>query len=215
MRQTWIKPLVFGLCLLPLAVLAWRGANGLLGANPIEAAIRFLGDWALRFLLIALAVTPLRQLTGWGWLGRLRRMLGLFAFFYVVVHLTSYIGLDQFFDWSAIGREIIKRKYITIGMAGVVLLLPLAATSTDAMIRRLGGRRWRKLHRLVYVIAPLGVTHHWMMVKKDLTWPMIHAAILAVLLGWRMVAAWRAARHNRAVAAPQESSCAVRSSFSP
>ena len=209
MRKSWLKPLVFVVCLLPLVWLAARLVLGDLGANPIEALVRGLGDWALRFLLIALAVTPLRQITGWIWLGRLRRMLGLFAFFYVVMHFASFIGLDQFFDWPAIGREIVKRRYITIGMAAVLLLIPLALTSTDAMVRRLGGARWRKLHRLVYVIAPLGVTHHWMMVKKDLTEPMIHAAILAVLLGWRVLAARKAARHNARSTAKQETACSV------
>nr|WP_192884608.1 protein-methionine-sulfoxide reductase heme-binding subunit MsrQ [Paramagnetospirillum kuznetsovii] len=207
-----LKPLVFALCLLPLVWLGWKAFDGFLGANPIEAVVRYLGDWALRFLLIALAVTPLRQITGWSWLARLRRMLGLFAFAYVIIHLMSYIGLDQFFDWSAIGREIVKRKYITIGMAAVLLLVPLAVTSTDAMVRRLGGKRWRRLHKLVYVIAPLGVAHHWMMVKKDLTEPMIHAVILAVLLGWRIVAARRAARHNGGGPSRSETACAVRSS---
>ncbi|MDO8607986.1 MAG: protein-methionine-sulfoxide reductase heme-binding subunit MsrQ [Phaeospirillum sp.] len=211
MRRIWLKPLVFALCLVPLVWLAGRAAIDGLGANPIEALVRFLGDWALRFLLIALAVTPLRRITGWSWLGGLRRMLGLFAFFYVVLHLSSYIGLDQFFDWPAIGREIVKRRYITIGMAAVLLLLPLALTSTDSMVRRLGGRRWRKLHRLVYLIAPLGVAHHWMMVKKDLTEPMIHAAILALLLGWRVLAARRAARHTGPGNVKQESGCAAHS----
>ena len=208
-KKSWLKPLVFVVCLLPLAWLGGRLVLGELGANPIEALIRGLGDWALRFLLIALAVTPLRKITGWNWLGGLRRMLGLFAFFYVVMHFASFIGLDQFFDWPAIGREIVKRRYITIGMAAVLLLIPLAVTSTDAMVRRLGGARWRKLHRLVYVIAPLGVTHHWMMVKKDLTEPMIHAAILALLLGWRVVAARKAARHNARTTAKQETACSV------
>ena len=208
-KKPWLKPLVFILCLLPLAWLGGRLVLDQLGANPIEALVRGLGDWALRFLLIALAVTPLRQITGWIWLGRLRRMLGLFAFFYVVMHFASFIGLDQFFDWPAIGREIVKRRYITIGMAAVLLLIPLAVTSTDAMVRRLGGLRWRKLHRLVYVIAPLGVTHHWMMVKKDLTEPMIHAAILAVLLGWRVLAARKAARHNARSTAKQDTACSV------
>ena len=208
-KRVWLKPLVFILCLLPLAWLGGRLVLDQLGANPIEALVRGLGDWALRFLLIALAVTPLRQITGWNWLGGLRRMLGLFAFFYVVMHFASFIGLDQFFDWPAIGREIVKRRYITIGMAAVLLLIPLAVTSTDAMVRRLGGLRWRKLHRLVYVIAPLGVTHHWMMVKKDLTEPMIHAAILALLLGWRVVAARRAARHNARTTAKRETACSV------
>jgi sulfoxide reductase heme-binding subunit YedZ len=209
MKKPWLKPLVFVICLLPLAWLGGRLVLDQLGANPIEALVRGLGDWALRFLLIALAVTPLRKITGWNWLGRLRRMLGLFAFFYVVMHFASFIGLDQFFDWPAIGREILKRRYITIGMAAVLLLIPLALTSTDAMVRRLGGARWRKLHRLVYVIAPLGVTHHWMMVKKDLTEPMIHAAILVLLLGWRVVAARRAARHNARTTVKQETACSV------
>ncbi len=199
MRPTWLKPLVFVVCLLPLAWLAGKALTIGLGANPIEAVIRFLGDWALRFLLIGLAVTPLRQWTGWNRLGGLRRMLGLFAAFYVILHLLSYVGLDQFFDWSAIGREIVKRRYITIGMVAALLLVPLAVTSTDAMLRRLGGRRWRRLHRLVYVIGPLGVAHHWMMVKKDLTEPMIHAAILGALLGWRVVAVLRAKAHNDAL----------------
>ena len=194
LRHRWAKPAVFVLCLGPLIWLGGRALTDGLGANPIEATVRFLGDWALRFLLIALAVTPVRRIAGWPGLARFRRMLGLFAFFYVVVHLSSYIGLDQFFDWPAIGREIVKRRYITIGMAAAVLLLPLAITSTDAMIRRLGGQRWRKLHQLVYLIGPLGVTHHWMMVKKDLTEPMIHAVILALLLGWRVLAARKAAR---------------------
>ncbi|TAN74092.1 MAG: sulfoxide reductase heme-binding subunit YedZ [Magnetospirillum sp.] len=211
LRQRWAKPVVFALCLLPLVWLAGRAVTDGLGANPIEALVRFLGDWALRFLLIALAVTPLRQILGWPGLARFRRMLGLFAFFYVAVHLTAYVGVDQFFDWSAIGRDIVKRRYITIGMAAVLLLLPLAITSTDAMIRRLGGRRWRKLHRLVYVIVPLGVVHHWMMVKKDLTEPMIHAAILAALLGWRVLAVRRAARHNARTTAKSESVCAAQS----
>lgn len=214
LRQAWVKPLVFALCLIPLGLLVWRALSGGLGANPIEATNRFLGDWALRFLLIALAVTPVRQWTGWNAVGRWRRMLGLFAFAYVVLHFSSYVGLDQFFDWNAIGREIVKRRYITLGMLAVVLLVPLAVTSTDAMVRRLGGRRWRALHRLVYVIAPLGVTHHWMMVKKDITEPAIHAAILALLLGWR-VAVWLRLRHNVAAATARTDPCSVPQSSSP
>ncbi|CAA7626857.1 Sulfoxide reductase heme-binding subunit YedZ [Candidatus Terasakiella magnetica] len=212
LRRRWAKPVIFALCLLPLAWLGWRGATFGLGANPIEALIRGLGDWALRFVLIALAVTPLRQITGIAAIGRFRRMLGLFAFFYVTMHLLSYIGLDQFFDWSAIGREIVKRRYITIGMTAAVLLIPLAVTSTDTMMRRLGGRRWRGLHRLVYVIAPLGVTHHWMMVKADITEPALHALILSLLLGWRMVAARKGKRHNRPSAPSESPPCAASSS---
>lgn len=213
LRRPWVKPLVFALCLFPLGLLVGRGLTGGLGANPIEYCNRFLGDWALRFLLIALAVTPVRELSGWGAVGRWRRMLGLYAFFYVLLHLTSYVALDQFFDWAAIGREIVKRRYITLGMAAVVLLIPLALTSTDSMIRRLGGRRWRGLHRLVYIVAPLGVAHHWMMVKKDIAEPALHAAILALLLGWRVAARLRL-RHNGPL--PQRSSaCSVPPSSSP
>jgi sulfoxide reductase heme-binding subunit YedZ len=207
LRQTWVKPLVFMICLVPLGLLAYRAFSGGLGANPIEAINRFLGDWALRFLLIALAVTPLRAITGWNALARWRRMLGLFAFTYVVLHFCSFVGLDHFFDWGTIGREIVKRRYITLGMLAVLLLIPLAITSTDAMVRRLGGKRWRALHRLVYVIAPLGVAHHWMMVKKDITEPVVHAAILALLLGWRL-AAWLRVRHNGGVSSSRTPACA-------
>lgn len=212
LRHPLAKPAVFAACLIPLGMLLFRAATGGLGANPIEYCNRYLGDWALRFLLIALAVTPLREATGWAAVGRLRRMLGLFAFAYVVLHFTSYVGLDQFFDFAAIGREIVKRRYITLGMVAVVLLLPLAVTSTDGMVRRLGGRRWRALHRLVYVIAPLGVAHHWMMVKKDLTWPMVHAAVLALLLGWRVAARLR---HNARAANSGTRACAKPPSPSP
>lgn len=188
-RRDPLKPVVFAVCLAPLAWLAWKAGFGYLGVNPIETVNRFLGDWALRFLLIALAVTPLRKVTGWSRLGRLRRMLGLFAFAYVCLHVSSYVGLDQFFDWPAIWKDVLKRKFITVGMVGFVLLVPLAVTSTDAMLRRLGGRRWRLLHRLVYGVGVLGVFHYFMMVKKDVTQPTLYAAVLAVLLGYRMVAA--------------------------
>lgn len=182
------KPLVFALCLTPLVWLAWRAANGGLGANPIEAAIRFLGDWALRFLLIALAVTPVKILTGWAGVVRFRRMLGLFAFAYAVLHLSSYIGLDQFFDWQAIWKDILKRWYITVGMTTIVLLTPLAVTSTKAMVKRLGGRRWQVLHRLAYAAGVGGVIHYYLMVKADVREPLAYGVILAVLLGIRVVA---------------------------
>jgi sulfoxide reductase heme-binding subunit YedZ len=185
-----LKPMVFAACLLPLAWLVWQALFGYLGVNPIETVNRFLGDWALRFLLIALAVTPLRKITGWAQLARLRRMLGLFAFFYVCLHLSSYIGLDLFFDWQALGKDIVKRRYITLGMLGFTLLVPLAITSTDRMIKRLGGRRWRLLHKLAYVAGCLGVVHYWMMVKADIRQPMLYAALLAVLLGYRAAASW-------------------------
>lgn len=186
----WLKPLVFIICLLPLSWLVFRALTGELGANPIEAVTRDLGDWALRFILIALAVTPVRILTGWSAIGRLRRMLGLYAFFYVFLHLSSYVGLDQFFFWSAIWQDIVKRVFITLGMAGFLMLLPLAITSTDKMVRRLGGRRWRRLHLLVYPAAILGVIHYFMMIKADYTEPAIYAAILTMLLGIRLYKKW-------------------------
>lgn len=188
----WLKPVVFAASLLPLAWLGWQAAYGSLGVNPVETLNRTLGDWALRFLLLALAVTPLRQWTGWAPLARLRRMMGLFAFFYVSLHLASYVGVDLFFDWAALWKDVVKRTYITLGMGCFVLLLPLAVTSTDGMIRRMGGKAWRKLHRLVYPAAILGVAHFWLMVKADLREPVVYALILAVLLGWRLRAFLRA-----------------------
>jgi len=188
-RFAWLKPLVFTAALLPLAWLASTAAFGSLGANPIETINRTLGDWALRFLLIALAVTPLRKITGWTALARLRRMLGLFAFFYVCLHVSSYVGLDQFFDWQAIWKDVLKRRYITFGMGALLLLIPLAVTSTDGMIRRLGGRRWRAMHRAVYLVLPLAALHFWMMVKADHSRPLLYGAIGAGLLGYRVVVA--------------------------
>jgi sulfoxide reductase heme-binding subunit YedZ len=181
------KPVVFVAALLPLLWLGGRFGLDALGVNPIETVNRFLGDWALRFLLLTLAVTPLRLLTRWGALARLRRMLGLFAFFYVCLHLASYIGLDLFFDWPALWKDVLKRRFITLGMIGAMLLMPLALTSTDSMIRRLGGKRWRALHRLVYPAAILAVAHFWMMVKADIREPVLYAAVLAILLGMRVI----------------------------
>lgn len=189
-RNRWLKPVVFILCMGPFALLVVRALTGDLGANPIEAITRDLGDWALRFLLIALAVTPVRLLTGWSVIGRFRRMLGLFAFFYVVLHLSSYVGLDQFFFWSGIWQDIVKRVYITLGMAAILMLTPMAITSTDKMIKRLGGKRWRRLHRMAYPAAILGVIHFFMMLKADYTEPTIYAVILAGLFGVRIYKKW-------------------------
>jgi methionine sulfoxide reductase heme-binding subunit len=162
-----------------------------LGTNPVEAIIRSLGTWTLVFLCATLAVTPLRKIAGWSWLLRLRRMLGLYAFFYAVMHFTSYIWLDQDLDFGAILHDIPKRPFITIGFTCLVLLIPLAATSTDAMVRRLGSKRWTALHRLVYVVAVGGVVHFWWLVKRDVTEPAIYAAVVAALLGYRAFSAWR------------------------
>jgi sulfoxide reductase heme-binding subunit YedZ len=182
-----IKPFVFTLCLMPLAWLVWRGLSGDLGANPIEVITRFLGDWAMRFLLVTLAVTPLRRMFGWSVLMRLRRMLGLFAFTYAVLHLSSYVVLDQFFYWPEIWADIIKRNFITVGMIAFLMLLALAVTSTNAMIRRLGGKRWQRLHRLVYPAAVAVVVHFYMMVKADIREPLIYGAIAVVLLEYRAI----------------------------
>lgn len=176
---------VFGICLLPLLRLLVLGESGGLGANPIEFITRSTGTWTLVGLLLTLSVTPLRRLTGRADLIRYRRMLGLFAFFYAGLHFVTYLWLDQFFDPAAIARDIVKRPFITVGFAAFVLLVPLALTSTHAMMRRLG-RRWQQLHRLVYLIALLGVIHFLWLVKKDLTEPLIYAAVLALLLVVRL-----------------------------
>jgi sulfoxide reductase heme-binding subunit YedZ len=199
-----LKAALFVLALVPLARLA-AGAllfPDWLGANPAEFITRSLGDWTLRFLLITLAVTPLRRLTGWHWLANLRRMFGLFTFFYAVVHLSSYVSFDHVFDVVAILKDIVKRPFITVGFTALVLLIPLAITSTNRMVQRLGAKRWLALHRLVYVIAPLGVLHFWWMVKRDITEPAIYALILAVLLGYRVVAKLKD-RRRRARPAPR------------
>jgi methionine sulfoxide reductase heme-binding subunit len=188
------KPLVFIAALGPLAYLllgAWRGS---LGANPIEAITRSTGLWTLRFMLITLAVTPARWLTGWNDIVRVRRMIGLFAFFYGSLHLLTYVWLDQFFDWAAIAKDVVKRPFITAGFSAYVLLVPLAITSTAGMIRRLGGRRWRRLHRLAYVTAAFGVVHYWWLVKLDTRPPRNYAILLAALL---LVRAWIVVKARR------------------
>jgi sulfoxide reductase heme-binding subunit YedZ len=182
-----IKAALFVLALLPVARLVVAAFTGGLGVNPIEFVTRSTGTWTLSLLLITLSVTPLRRITGWHWLVRLRRMLGLFAFFYACLHFVTYVWLDQFFDAAAISRDVVKRPFITVGFAAFVLLIPLAATSTNAMIRRLGGKAWQRLHYLVYAIATLGVVHYWWLVKKDVTQPLWFGAAAALLLGYRIV----------------------------
>ena len=183
-----LKVFLFIAALLPLAHLV-AGAfffPDWLGANPAEYITRSVGDWTLRLLLLTLTVTPLRRLTGWAWLLRLRRMLGLFTFFYVLLHLSSYVSFDHVFELREILKDIVKRPFITVGFTCFILMIPLAATSTNAMVRRLGAKRWQALHRLVYLIAPLAVLHFWWMVKRDLTEPIIYALLLSALLGYRL-----------------------------
>ncbi len=176
-----IKSLIFIAALIPVSWLLVAALSDQLGANPIEVITRSLGDWALRFLLLTLSITPLRRFTGLRWLLSYRRMLGLFSFFYASLHLLSYIVLDQFFYWPEIWADIIKRPYITVGMISFLLLIPLAVTSTRSWIRRLG-KNWQRLHRLVYPIAIGGVLHYYMLIKADTTEPLIYTAILLALL---------------------------------
>lgn len=184
---TTLKILVFALCLLPLALLAWDGVHANLGPNPIEEITHRTGDWTLRLLLVTLAVTPARRLLGWNFLLRLRRLLGLFAFFYACLHFLTYVWLDQFFWWDEIAKDIVQRPFITVGFAAFLLLIPLAVTSTNAMMKRLG-RRWQQLHRLVYVSATLGVLHYLWLVKADLRRPLIYGILLTALLAYRVYA---------------------------
>ncbi|POZ60763.1 sulfite oxidase heme-binding subunit YedZ [Chromobacterium alticapitis] len=182
------KTLLFIACLLPLARAAWIVLRGE-AVNPVEFITRSTGTWTLVWLLATLAMTPLRRFSGQAWPLKCRRMLGLFAFFYASLHFTTYIWLDQFFDWQHILKDIAKRPFITVGFAAIVLMAPLALTSTQGWMRRLK-RNWGKLHRLVYPVAILAVTHYWWLVKKDITQPLIYAAALALLLGLRLW--WRA-----------------------
>lgn len=185
MLNKWIKPLVFLICLIPAIKALVDGLTGQLGANPIERLTHLSGDWALRFLLIGLALTPLRRWFGWTAVIRLRRMIGLFAFFYASIHFLVYLVLDQYFAWEYIWEDVVKRPYITLGFSALVLLIPLAMTSTNAMMRRLG-RHWKSLHRMVYVTAVLGVFHYLWLVKADTREPLIYALILLLLLVLRL-----------------------------
>ncbi|RXZ36243.1 sulfoxide reductase heme-binding subunit YedZ [Oxalobacteraceae bacterium CAVE-383] len=195
----WIKGILFVLALLPFARLALFTFTDRLGANPIEFITRNTGDWTLYFLCITLAVTPVRKLSNWGWLLRLRRMFGLFAFFYVSLHFMTFFWFDHFFDLNEMWKDVVKRPFITVGFSAFVLLIPLAVTSTNKMIRRLGAKRWQWLHRLIYLIVPLGVLHFWWMKagKNLLAQPILFTVIVAALLLFRVLF-----RKPRAAAAP-------------
>lgn len=180
----WIKAGVFAACLVPLGRLFYGAFASSLGANPIETITRSTGWWTLFLMTVTLAVTPVRKLSGANWLLRLRRMLGLFVFFYAFCHFVTFIWFDHWFDAGEIVKDVIKRPFVTVGFAAFVLLVPLAATSNNAMVRKLG-RNWQRLHRLAYVIAVLGVLHFWWLVKRDLTEPILFAVAIAALLGMR------------------------------
>ena len=189
LTSKWTKVSVFFICLGPLAYLAWRALHQDLTANPIEFITHLTGDWTLRFLLITLAVTPMRSFLQLPDLIRFRRMLGLFAFFYGTLHLTTFVVLDHFFDWREMLNDVFKRPFITAGFTALMLMLPLALTSTRGWIRRLGGRRWQSLHRLIYISATAGVIHYYWLVKSDIRVPLEYALILTTLLLLR-VALW-------------------------
>jgi sulfoxide reductase heme-binding subunit YedZ len=189
----YLKPVIFLACLMPLGRLVWRALHSDLGANPIEAITHGTGDWTLIFLLTTLSITPLRKVTRQYWLITFRRMLGLFAFFYGFLHLMTYVWLDKFFDVHEMVHDIAKRKFITAGMTAFTLMIPLALTSTKWSIRKLGGKRWQVLHRLIYFSATAGVIHYIWLVKADLKKPLEYAAVLGVLIAYRVVS-WIASR---------------------
>ncbi len=196
LSSRWTKAIAFLLCLVPLFRLGWRAYQQNLGANPIEFITHATGDWTIRFLLITLSVTPLRKLLHQPKLARYRRMLGLFAFFYGFLHLMTWVGLDKFFDLHDMWKDVVKRRFITAGMTGFTLLIPLALTSTAGWVRRLGFQRWQLLHRLIYFGAAAGVIHYYWLVKSDVRLPLMYGGILAVLLAYRL-GAWLRSKRTR------------------
>ncbi len=198
LASKWSKPAVFVLCLVPVAMIAWPFLRGSLIPNVVEFLQHSTGDWTLRFIVITLAVTPLRKVTGWSELIRFRRMFGLFAFFYACLHFLTYLGPDQSFDVSAMWRDVGKRPFITVGFAAFVLLIPMALTSSAGWVRRLGGRAWQRLHQAIYAIAILGVIHYYWQVKSDVRKPLFYGALVGILLAWR-AARWMQKRGQMAV----------------
>jgi methionine sulfoxide reductase heme-binding subunit len=205
-----LKVAVWLACLMPLGLLVWKGLTDNLGANPIEVITRSTGLWTLTYLMITLAITPLRRLTGQAWLIRFRRLVGLFAFFYGCLHLTTYVWLDQFFDVHSMVKDVAKRPFITAGFSAWLLMLPLALTSTAWSIRKLGGKKWQWLHRLIYLSATAGAIHFYWLVKKDVTVPVRYLVVLAVLLGAR-VGLWAWQRRRGPTSLPMQAEKALSS----
>lgn len=201
LTSKWTKVVVFLVCLVPLGVLIGEAFTGGLGANPTQFLEHATGDWTLRFVAITLSVTPLRKILKLPQLIRFRRMFGLFAFFYGCLHFSVYLTFDQVFDFHGIVADVMKRKYITVGFTGFVLMIPLALTSTAGWIRRLGGKRWAALHRAIYVTAVAGVIHYLWLVKSDIHIPLEYAAVMAILLGWRVYTRFTGTAPRAAVAA--------------
>ena len=198
LTSKWTKVVVFLACLAPAVWLVWRGFHNDLTADAVQFITHTTGDWTIRFIVITLAITPLRKLLRIPQLIRFRRMLGLFAFFYGCLHFATWIGIDKQFAWAEMWKDVAKRKFITVGFTGFVLMIPLAITSTAGWIRRLGGKRWQLLHRAIYVTALAAVVHYYWLVKSDVRKPLMYAAIVAILLLWR-VGSWLAARRKTAV----------------
>jgi methionine sulfoxide reductase heme-binding subunit len=209
LASKWTKVFVFLLCLGPFGFLVWRTFTGNLGPNPVEFYQHATGDWTLRFLVITLCITPFRKLLKLPDLIRFRRMLGLFAFFYACLHFLTYLGPDQSFDLAAMWKDVAKRPFITVGFTAFVLLIPLALTSTAGWIRRLGGRRWQMLHRLIYISAICGVIHYYWLVKSAVLRPLTYAAIVAALLLWRL-GDWLIRRSRAVAAAPKTQSASAK-----
>lgn len=199
LTSKWTKVALFLLCLVPLGILVWRAFHNDLTANPIEFITHRTGDWTLRFLVLTLAITPLRKILRVPQLVRFRRMLGLFTFFYVCLHFTTWIWLDHYFAWGEMWKDVHKRRFITVGFTGFVLLIPLAITSTSGWIRRLGGKRWQLLHRAIYLTAVAGVIHFYWLVKSDVRRPLRYALLVGILLAWRL-GAWLAGRRKPSLA---------------
>jgi sulfoxide reductase heme-binding subunit YedZ len=199
LTSKWAKVVVFAVCLVPVVMLVWRGLNDKLTADPIKFITHATGDWTLRFIVITLGITPLRKILHAPQLIRFRRMFGLFAFFYGFLHFSTWIGLDLHFDWAAMWADVRKRPFITVGFTGFVLMIPLALTSTAGMIRRLGGKRWQMLHRLIYITAIAGVIHYKWLVKSDARKPLAYLAGVGMLLAWRL-GVWLIGRRKQAAA---------------
>ena len=197
LTSRWTKVFVFLLCLVPLGLLLWQGLHNDLSANPVNYVEHATGDWTMRFLILTLAITPLRKILRLPQLIRFRRMLGLFAFFYVCLHFSTWVAVDNYFDWRHMLKDVAKRPFITVGFTGFVLLIPLALTSTAGWIRRLGGKRWQMLHRAIYATAILGVIHYYWLVKSDVRKPLQYAAIVGILLAWR-IGSWIQRRSAKA-----------------
>lgn len=201
LSSRWTKAAAFLLCLVPLAMLAWNFVHDDLGANPVEKITHETGDWTMKFLAFTLSVTPFRKLLNLPKLARYRRMLGLYAFFYGFLHLMTWVWLDKFFDLGDMWKDVVKRRFITMGMTGFALMIPLAITSTAGWVRRLGFERWQKIHRAIYFAMLAGVIHYYWLVKSDVRWPLFYGGVLTVLMIYR-VGMWSMARKRPAKVAP-------------